>query len=98
MPNQWVKITDESRLNFGRFAPVRHGRPDENGYYLHLWDLGEFRRRGWDMPHVYRRPDSMPIYAVAKHVELLGPDECARLDAEHGMDGTEGELFREANP
>lgn len=100
MPNQWVKIVDAGSPddpNLGRVCPVKHGRPFEK----HARDT---RTGGISSGMVYSVIDperflvSGPYhakgngcYALASCVELLGPDECARLDREHGMTGKESE-------
>lgn len=100
MPNQWVKVVKSNNPaspNIGRVCPVKHGRPAlEYGRDEWTGNMAEIPAYTTVNPEkfIVRGPRSLKgsrLHLTASCVELLGPDECARLDAEHGMTGRESE-------
>lgn len=89
MPNQWCKNIG-GELNPSKCFPVHPGPPGVDGHYDCVWSKAEFIRAGFDMGHV---PD-VPLRARAALVELLGPDECAKLDEQYGLKDSRKRLLR----
>lgn len=96
MPNQWVRFTEKNYPNFGKVRAVRRGPPHDE-YVRDSWTGELYRAKAYTVVHlgdsiVGPNRSSCPVYCVTQSdCELLGPDECARLDAEHGMTGKESE-------
>lgn len=95
-PNQWVRVTKKDSPNYGKVCAVEHGRP------VTVAAVDSWTGRGVTGPHypvIY--PGSLiggplcvfatQIATPAAHVELLGPEECAALDAEYGLTPKDGE-------
>ena len=95
MPNQWAKNPKS-----GVVMPVRGGRPaprfvaryeEKDGVFIEGWDIAcSFEKALEIAPECAEKLNwcnerGWPPAIDRTHVELLGPDECARLDEQYGL-------------
>lgn len=90
MPNQWVRVTERTATNYGKVCAVEPGMPVEKQSRC-IWTGREYVEPGYIVTHAGNLSFG-PLYDPNKlkfipseFVELLGPDECARLDKEYGL-------------
>lgn len=99
-PNQWCKVINAKENGFsgniGKCLAVESGPPTTRV----VWDGTKIKSAlAFTIKHMGNTspdPAYKPIMGLtgidlveAHRVELLGPDECRRLDAQYGLDGAE---------